>query len=209
MLLSSVAVHITVQSVWCCCTLYCAISMMLLSSVAVHITVQSVWCCCTHYCVISMMLLSSVDVHITVQSVWCCCPVWLYTLLCNQYDVWKKELLNIKCVSIFSITFVWNKTHGYIFIHVHPSSCNVRNFYHMLFELEYSLQILKKSKIYQISWKSVRCDRSFSMRTAKRTDDRRRTNNSHFSQFYECTWKGMSNSWRQTIAIQTSRYTEL
>ena len=86
----------------------------------------------------------------------------------------KKTLLNIQCVLICSITFVWNisyskKTEHIMIINVYCSSCKVSIVLSDFKKLEFSWQIFKNILKYQSSWKSVQWELSCSMWTERQT----------------------------------------
>ena len=126
-------------------------------------------------CVCSLALVGGMQV---AYFLW---PVWLYSsfphYLINGKISRKKCFENKMCVLIFCTTFVWNVSH---------SKKNSVRYYHkitqvftqstcyscpILMKLEFSQQIFEKPS-YQISWKSVQWEPSFSMQTDGQTDGR-------------------------------------
>jgi hypothetical protein len=89
--------------------------------------------------------------------------------------IFRKTLLNVKCVLIFCKTFVWDISH---------SKKNSERYYHkcICLHVEYPLFLLdfnetsvlsrefRKILRHQISWKFVLCEPSYSMRTGGHTE---------------------------------------
>jgi hypothetical protein len=130
----------------------------------------------------------------------------------KRHDL-KKTLLNTKCVFWFSLLifsekfFILRRLKRDIIKNVYQSSCKISI---ILVPYYWNLDFLdrfSKTLNYQISWKSVRWQTSFPMRTDVRTD-RYDKANSRFSEFYESSflpvkiWKiWRSNLQRENLDI--------
>jgi len=62
---------------------------------------------------VALVIQHAMRMRITILScVYCLELPYLSTLSHTRHDFWGKNLLNIKCVLIFSTTFVWNFYHS-------------------------------------------------------------------------------------------------
>jgi hypothetical protein len=105
-------------------------------------------------------------------------PVWLYHIFPHYFikgTIFGKELLNTKCVLIFSKTLpktfvILRRTERDIIINVRRSSCKIPVILVRFNETWIFSTYFRKILKYQISWKSVKSEPSCSVRTDGRTD---------------------------------------
>jgi len=111
--------------------------------------------------------------RIILSSLACLTVPYFSTLSHKRHD-FRKIFLNIKCLFWFSLQLlselflILKRIRRDIIINAHRSSCYVatRYSYHILRKLALSGQIFEK---YPISWKSVRWEPRWSMRTDRQT----------------------------------------
>ena len=119
-------------------------------------------------------------------------PVRLYDIFCtlshNWHDFRKRVSEQKMCVLILPTNSVWKFSHPeknsgrYIRICTEVFMYSTRYSCHILMKIEFSCQIFKKIRNYQILWKSLSWKLSCCMR-ADRQAGRRDKANSRFSRF--------------------------
>jgi len=87
--------------------------------------------------------------------------VWLYRIILHYFvkDMISEKILIIKCFLIFPTTFAWKTSHSknksarFYDKHTYVFMKSTHYSFHILMNLELSLQILEKFSNYKISWK--------------------------------------------------------
>ena len=92
--------------------------------------------CCT-YVNVALLLQHTMRMHHILSFVASRSPPYFSTLSHKWCTFWKKKLLNIKCVLIFSMTFVWNISHSKKNLARYHQKC-----WNSFMELEYYWQTL-------------------------------------------------------------------